>query len=84
MKASKIHTEKKILKQVEYESARRKRYNNEKQEKEMRKALHFFMYIYLGNSKFFKGRARRSNRRKKLRQRTKKLRKSPKNSGQNH
>ena len=37
----------KILKQVEYESARRKRNINEKQEKEMRKALHFFMYIYL-------------------------------------
>ena len=37
----------KILKQVEYESARRKSNINEKQEIEMRKALHFFMYIYL-------------------------------------
>ena len=51
----------------------------------MRKALHFF-YVYLsrelkgtqGNSKFFKGSARRSNRRKKLRKRGKegKFRKS--------
>ena len=36
----------KILKQVEYESARRKSNINEKQEKEMRKALHFF-YVHL-------------------------------------
>ena len=43
--------EQKILKQVEYESARRKRHINEKQEIEMRKAPHFFMYIYLGNSR---------------------------------
>ena len=49
-----------------------------KQEKEMRKAPHFF-YVHLsrelegtqGNSKFFKGSARRSNRRKKLRKRGK-------------
>ena len=40
-------TTKKILKQVEYESARRKSNIDEKQEKEMRKALHFFMYIHL-------------------------------------
>ena len=58
----------KLLKQVEYESARRKRHVNEKQEKEMRKALHFF-YVHLpqgtqGNSMFFKGSARRSNGRK--------------------
>ena len=46
-----------------------------KQEKEMRKAPHFFMYIYQGNSRelkntqrnlgFFRGSARRSNGRKK-------------------
>ena len=36
----------KILKQVEYESARRRRHINEKQEKEMRKAPHFF-YVHL-------------------------------------
>ena len=46
--------EQKILKQVEYESARRKRHINEKQEKEMRKAPHFFMYIYRGNSRELK------------------------------
>ena len=37
---------KKILKQVEYESARRKRHINEKQGEEMRKAPHFF-YVHL-------------------------------------
>ena len=35
----------KILKQVEYESARRKSNINEKQEKEMRKALHLSFFI---------------------------------------
>ena len=45
----------KILKQVEYESARRKRNINEKQEKEMRKALHFF-YVHLSRElKVFQG-----------------------------
>ena len=44
----------KILKQVEYESARRKGHINEKQEKEMRKAPHFFMYNYQGNSRELK------------------------------
>ena len=37
---------KKILKQVEYESARRKNILMKKQEKEMRKALHF-LYVHL-------------------------------------
>ena len=36
----------KILKQVEYESARRKSILMKKQEKEMRKALHF-LYVHL-------------------------------------
>ena len=36
----------KILKQVEYESARRKNILMKKQEKEMRKALHF-LYVHL-------------------------------------
>ena len=53
---------KKILKQVEYESARRKRHINEKQEKEMRNAPHF-LYVHL--SRELKGSARRSNGRKK-------------------
>ena len=37
----------KILKQVEYESARRKRHINEKQEKEMRKAPPFFLCTFI-------------------------------------
>ena len=53
---------KKILKQVEYESAHRKRHINEKQEKEMRKAPHSF-YVHLsrelegtrGNSRELEG-----------------------------
>ena len=81
----------KILKQVEYESARRERHINEKTRKRDEEgSTFFFMYIYQGNLReltqgnlrelkgtqrnlrelkgtqsFFKGSARRSNRRKK-------------------
>ena len=62
MIASIVKRLEKILKQVEYESARRKRHINEKQEKEMRKAPHF-LYVHLsrelkgtqGNSRELKG-----------------------------
>ena len=46
---------KKILKQVEYESARRKRHNNEKTRKSDKEGSTFFMYIYRGNSRELKG-----------------------------
>ena len=59
----------KILKQVEYESARRKRHINEKTRNRDEEGSTFFLCTFIkgtqGNSKFFNRSARRSKRRKK-------------------